>query len=43
MNVAADTRGHFAGVFAFLAHLHPVQLQMVLQVKVDLQISQKFL
>ena len=23
MNVAADTRGHFSGVFAFLAHLHP--------------------
>ena len=21
MNVAADTRGHFAGAFAFLAHL----------------------
>ena len=23
MNVAADTRGHFSGVFALLAHLHP--------------------
>ena len=23
MNVAADTRGHFSGAFAFLAHLHP--------------------
>ena len=22
MNVAADTRGHFAGAFAFLAHLN---------------------
>ena len=23
MNVAADTRGHFSGAFALLAHLHP--------------------